>query len=54
MQDPINKKEVYFCEWCRKCKYGPLQEHEEPCCECLNYPMNENSHKPVKYKEAEG
>jgi hypothetical protein len=53
MQEPKNDKEVYFHEWCKKCKYGPLQEHDDPCEECITHPSNENSHRPVNFKEAE-
>lgn len=53
MEDPNNKKEVYFADWCKTCKYGHLEEYKEPCEECISQPWNENSHKPIKYKEAE-
>ena len=53
MDDVRNTKEVDFATFCRTCKFGPKEEHEEPCDECLTQPWNENSHKPVKYKEAE-
>ena len=45
------EKEVYFGEYCKKCKHEMLKEDEEPCCECLLYPMNQYSHKPVRYEE---
>lgn len=45
-------KEVYFNEYCETCKYKDLEESEEPCNECLTNPVNEHSHKPVKYEEA--
>lgn len=45
------EKEVYFDEYCKKCKYEVLKEEEEPCYECLLYPVNQYSHKPVKYEE---
>ena len=44
-------KEVYFYEYCSKCKHKDKKEEEDPCCECLEYPVNENSHKPIKYEE---
>ena len=44
-------KEVYFHEYCRKCKHKTLKEYEEPCSECLSEPLNWNTHKPVNYKE---
>lgn len=47
------KKEVYFDEWCDKCKYSNTEETEDPCNECLGQPWNEDSHKPIKWKEKE-
>lgn len=46
-------KEVYFGEYCKKCKYWEKKENEEPCDECLENPVNLYSHKPVNYKEKE-
>lgn len=51
MDDVRNTKEVYFVDYCKKCKYGHLQEHEDPCDECIEQNWNENSHKPVKFEE---
>lgn len=31
-------KEVYFHEYCKKCKHEKNAENEEPCFECLNEP----------------
>ena len=53
MDDVRNTKEVDFAKYCKICKFGPKEEHEDPCDECLTQPWIENSHKPVKYKEAE-
>lgn len=53
MDNINNKKEVYFAQYCGKCKYEHLQGDEDPCDECLEHNWNENSHKPVKYEEAE-
>ena len=44
-------KEVKFDEYCKKCVHKKLKEHETPCNECLNEPLNWNTHKPVKYEE---
>ena len=44
-------KEVYFDQYCKKCKHGKLKEEEKPCCECLEHPINTYSHKPVMYEE---
>lgn len=44
-------KEVYFHEYCPKCKYHDMKEAEDPCTDCLNQPMNYDSHKPICFKE---
>lgn len=44
-------KEVYFNEYCPKCKHRKVKNHEEPCDECLSEPLNWNTHRPVKYEE---
>lgn len=44
-------KEVYFDKYCSTCENSKVKESEEPCYECLNEPVNLNSHKPVKYKK---
>lgn len=46
-------KEVYFHEYCKTCKYEKTPEIEMPCNECLEYPANLYSHKPVNWKEKE-
>ena len=45
-----NYKEVYFRIYCETCKYVDLEDHEDPCNECLEYGANVDSHKPVKWK----
>ena len=44
-------KEVYFSEWCPKCKYYENSESEDPCWDCLDKSCNINSHKPTQFKE---
>ena len=44
-------KEVYFNVYCIKCVYAETNQEYEPCNECLANPSNENSHKPVNFKE---
>lgn len=47
-------KEVYFHEYCEKCKHNNPDDPkglEEPCNECLDHPTNLYSHKPVKFEE---
>lgn len=48
-----NYKEVYFDPYCEKCKYMKKAEQEEPCDECLNNPVNEYTHRPVKFEKKE-
>lgn len=45
------EKIVNFHEYCPSCKYEKTDEAETPCNECLNNPSNEDSHKPIYYKE---
>lgn len=47
------EKEVYFHEYCKLCQHFKKTEEEEPCCDCLNEPVNTNSHKPVYFEEVE-
>ena len=46
-------KEVYFNQYCESCEYKDIKDVLEPCNECLDNPINFQSHKPVKYKEKE-
>ena len=48
--DQESQKEVYFHQYCETCKHKNLEEKDEPCFECLEYPTNTDSHKPVKYE----
>lgn len=45
------EKEVYFGEYCKTCKNEKLSEQDDPCYDCLNNPVNEDSHKPVRWEE---
>lgn len=44
-------KEVYFDKYCCDCKHKDVKDHEDPCDECLNEPVNLHSHKPVNFAE---
>ena len=44
-------KEVYFGEYCKKCKHFNTDSGKDPCDECLTNPVNLYSHKPVNYEE---
>lgn len=46
-------KEVYFDQYCKTCKHEKLDETDDPCDDCLNEPMNVNSHKPTMWEEKE-
>lgn len=47
----MTQKMVEFEKWCSKCMHLDKPENEEPCWECLTNPTNEDSHRPVNYKE---
>lgn len=44
-------KEVYFDQYCKKCKHYDIPEDEDPCDECLCESVNLYSHKPVKFED---
>lgn len=46
-----NYKIVYFERFCNKCVHFKNSEADEPCRECLNHPVNEDSHRPTKFKK---
>lgn len=46
------RQEVLYGRYCKSCKYKDKLQHEEPCNECLDTPVNLYSQKPVKYEEA--
>ena len=45
------EKEVYFYEYCGRCRHETKKEEDEPCFECLNEPANEDSHEPVYFEK---
>lgn len=45
----FSDKIVTFYYWCPKCKHKDKSGDEEPCNECLAYPVNQDSRKPVKF-----
>lgn len=49
MSDISKTKEVYFDKYCKSCDHKNVDEKDEPCNTCLNYPINEYSHIPVNY-----
>lgn len=46
-----NTKEVYFNEYCDKCKHSKKKEEEDPCYDCLHEPVNIDSHKPLYFEK---
>ena len=46
-------KEVYFYNFCSQCINKEKEENESPCDECLEEPVNEYSHTPVKFQKKE-
>ncbi len=51
MSGTNNTKFVDFLTYCETCKHKNLKESEEPCDECLENPVNFDSHKPVKWEK---
>ena len=51
--DSEGNKLVNFAEYCDKCKHYDLDGTEEPCNECLAYPVNQYTHKPVNFESKE-
>lgn len=47
------EKIVEYDLYCYKCKHYKLSDSEFPCDECLDNPSNEDSRKPIYFKEAE-
>ena len=49
----MNEHEVRFDIYCEKCKYKDKAENEDPCWDCLTETVNQDSRKPVYFKEDE-
>ena len=47
----MNKHIVEYERYCDKCLYFNKPESEDPCDECLNKPFNEDTRRPVNFKE---
>lgn len=45
---PYTEPSLYYC---KSCKHEKLEENEPPCDECLEHPVNLNSHKPINYED---
>ena len=44
-------KEVYFSQYCSKCKHHAEPEDEGVCNLCLTFGWNTDSHKPINFVE---
>lgn len=44
-------KEVYYNEYCTKCKHIKEVMTDEPCNSCLSEPINLYTHKPVRFED---
>ena len=51
METNEGMKEVRFDQYCKTCAHKDVKEEDDPCFDCLNEPMNQYSHKPVRYEE---
>lgn len=43
------EKEVWFWMYCKHCALKNKSEEHPTCSDCLSYPSNQDSHKPVNY-----
>lgn len=41
---------VNFTKYCPLCEDADTYEEKDPCNECLGFPMNEHSEKPIYFK----
>ena len=48
--DKEGNQEVYFDQYCEKCKYWNKKDVEDPCNECPNTWVNLYSHKPIHFQ----
>jgi len=44
-------KEVYYNQYCKTCKHEKESDADDPCDECLDTPVNVDSHKPINFEE---
>ena len=43
---------VEYEKYCKTCEHAGTDETKDPCNDCLTYPVNDDSRKPIHYKEA--
>lgn len=46
-----DNKEVFFNVYCSTCKYEKRPETANPCWDCLEQPVNVDTHKPVLWEK---
>ena len=51
MNEDTDYKEVNFKKYCPLCKYYDLNDFENPCNECLTWPTNYGTRKPLMFME---
>lgn len=47
------EKIVEFEKYCDTCEHKNVEQHKDPCHECLSNPSNIDSRKPINYKRKE-
>lgn len=47
------EKIIDFDKYCKTCKHCDVVGYEDPCNDCLDNPVNNNSKKPIHYEEDE-
>lgn len=46
-------KEVRYELYCKDCEYEKLNDYEDPCNECMEWPYREGTEVPFKFKKKE-
>lgn len=50
----IIDREVRFDKYCKTCRYKDTPEVEDPCNECLDYPVNSYMEVPIHWEPGDG
>ena len=51
MSDISNHEHIVSFVFCKFCEHKDKAESEEPCCDCLEYPTNLESYRPIHFKD---
>lgn len=51
MSDPNKQHIVDYHTYCPLCKFRDKSESDDPCWDCLQEPVNENSTIPTSFRE---